>query len=255
MSEPSPVIAGTKKSLLERGIALLARWPIFGYLLAVVMVMLGALLRHVLTRAVHNSLPTYITFYPAVMLTAILAGFWPGMLATVLAALFVTIWLLPPYGVFAASSVADAIGIVLFVTMGVLMSAVAHLYHRTRERAAETLRQSEERFRLMLESVKDYAIIMLDPSGHVANWNGGAERIKGYRAEEILGQTFRRFTTPEDIAAGKPQQELEQALANGRFEAEEWRVRKDGSRFWASVIITPIYNADGGLFGCCRNHP
>jgi PAS domain S-box-containing protein len=190
------------------------------------------------------------------MLTAILAGFWPGILATVLTALYVIVWVLPPYGVFAITNTVDAVGVALFFGMGVLMSGFAHLYHTTRERSAaemaatnEMLRQSEERFRLMIESVKDYAIILLDPSGHVTSWNVGAERIKGYHADEILGKSFTVFYTPEDITAGKPQDELAQALAIGRFEEEGWRVRKDGARFWANVIMTPLYTADGVLFG------
>ncbi len=134
----------TKRSLLEQSIALFSRVPIYRYLLAVVMVALGALLRGALTRWVGNSLPTYITFYPVVMLAAILAGFWSGMLATALSALYVLIWVLPPYGVLAISNYADGVGLVLYFSMGVLMCAVAHLYHRTRDRAAAALAVSNE---------------------------------------------------------------------------------------------------------------
>ena len=245
-----------KKSSLEQSLTLFARLPILRYLLAVLMAALAILLRIILTYLVGRGLPTYITFYPAVIVTAILAGFWPGLLATVLSVLYVIIWELPPYGVLAISNAVDAVGVVLFLGMGVLMSAFAHVYHKTRERAAaalkatnEALRQSEERFRLMIESVKDYAIILLDPSGRVTSWNVGAERIKGYHADEIIGKSFSAFYTPEDNESGKPQAELRQALAEGRFEEEAWRVRKDGSRFWASVVITPLYTADGVLFG------
>jgi PAS domain S-box-containing protein len=114
-----------------------------------------------------------------------------------------------------------------------------------RKQAEEGLRQSEERFRLLVESVKDYAIFMLDLDGRVATWNAGAERIKGYRTEEILGQHFSRFYPPEDLARGKPQWELEVATREGRFEDEGWRVRKDGSCFWANVVITALYDAHG----------
>jgi PAS domain S-box-containing protein len=109
----------------------------------------------------------------------------------------------------------------------------------------EPLRQSEERFRLLVESVKDYAIFMLDPDGRVATWNAGAEHIKGYRAEEIIGHHFSRFYPPEVAARGWPQEELRRALADGRFEDEGWRVRKDGSRFWANVVITALFDKDG----------
>jgi len=118
-----------------------------------------------------------------------------------------------------------------------------------RKAAEEELRASEERFRLLVQSVTDYAIYMLDPNGLVSSWNAGAERFKGYTAEEILGQHFSRFYTDEDRAAEIPRIALETASNEGRFEAEGWRVRKDGSRFWASVIIDPIRNEAGELIG------
>ena len=121
-----------------------------------------------------------------------------------------------------------------------------------RKQAEEALRQSEERFRLMVENVKDYAIFMLDPDGRVASWNAGAERIKGYKAEEIIGQHFSRFYSSEDIARGKPQRELEIAIAEGRVEDEGWRVRKDRSLFWANVVITAIYNEQNRLVGFAK---
>jgi PAS domain S-box-containing protein len=104
-------------------------------------------------------------------------------------------------------------------------------------------------YRLLIESVVDYAIFMLDPQGHVASWNRGAEKIKGYRATEIVGAHFSKFYTPEDIAAGKPERELETARELGRVEDEGWRIRKDGSRFWASVVITPLRDEHGELRG------
>jgi formate hydrogenlyase transcriptional activator len=113
----------------------------------------------------------------------------------------------------------------------------------------QALRRSEELFRSLVESIKDYAIFMLDANGRVASWNSGAEHIKGYRAEEIIGQHFSRFYTPEDVAAGKPKQELETAAYQGRLEDDGWRVRKDGSRFWANVVITAIRGKNGELLG------
>jgi rsbT co-antagonist protein RsbR len=108
---------------------------------------------------------------------------------------------------------------------------------------------SESSFRLLVQSVKDYAIIMLDPDGNVASWNEGAQKFKGYQAEEIVGKNFSIFYTQEDIARGKPAQELKIAADQGRFEDEGWRVRKDGSRFWANVTITALRNPDGSLRG------
>jgi PAS domain S-box-containing protein len=118
-----------------------------------------------------------------------------------------------------------------------------------RRRTEEQLRQSEARLRLMVASVRDYALYMIDPAGRVATWNPGAERINGYREDEILGQPISRFFTPEDVARDRPACELETALREGRFEEEGWRVRKDGSRFWASVVLTPIRDGSNRLLG------
>jgi PAS domain S-box-containing protein len=115
--------------------------------------------------------------------------------------------------------------------------------------AGEKLADTDRRFRLFVESVKDYAIFMLDPEGRVATWNPGAERIKGYRAAEIIGQHMSRFYTPEDIELGLPARLLKTVQAEGRVETEGWRVRADGSRFWASVVITAVRDEHGSLLG------
>jgi len=109
-----------------------------------------------------------------------------------------------------------------------------------RQQAQAALQASEERFRLLVSSVKDYAIIMLDPEGHIVSWNAGAKRIQGYRTKEIIGQHFSRFYPLEDLQSGKPEDELQITAAEGRFEAEGWRIRKDGSRFWANVSFTTL---------------
>jgi PAS domain S-box-containing protein len=118
-----------------------------------------------------------------------------------------------------------------------------------RQRIEEALRRSEERFRLLLDGVKDYAIYMLDPHGRVLSWNAGAERLKGYKSEEIVGQNFACFYTAEDRALGRPTRELQLARQNGRFEEQGIRVRKDGSEFWAYKIITPLYDHVQALRG------
>jgi PAS domain S-box-containing protein len=118
-----------------------------------------------------------------------------------------------------------------------------------RRRAEETLRASEERFRILVESVKDYAIFGLDWKGRILSWNAGAEAINGYQAEEIIGQHFSKFYPPEAIDYGWPEEELAKAAAEGRVEEEGWRVRKDGSRFWANVTITALRDASGKLIG------
>ncbi|MCE7798175.1 PAS domain S-box protein [Sphingobium sufflavum] len=121
-----------------------------------------------------------------------------------------------------------------------------------RRRAEDELRRSEERFRLLVQSVTDYAIYMLDPDGRVSSWNAGAERFKGYAQNEILGEHFSRFYTDEDRDAEVPQKALETARRDGRFEAEGWRVCKDGSRFWASVVIDAIRNEAGEIIGFAK---
>jgi PAS domain S-box-containing protein len=113
------------------------------------------------------------------------------------------------------------------------------------------LRESRQRYHLMIDEVKDYAIIMLDTEGKILVWNQGAERIKGYKEEEILGESFSLFYTADDISNNKPQKMLEKAVKEGRAEDEGWRVRKDGSKFWADVVLTSIYN-EGKLVGFAK---
>ncbi|QRM28393.1 PAS domain-containing sensor histidine kinase [Microvirga sp. VF16] len=121
-----------------------------------------------------------------------------------------------------------------------------------RKKVQEALKESEERFRLLVQGVTDYAIYMLDPEGHVTNWNAGAQRIKGYAESEIVGRHFSQFYTEHDRATGLPRRALETAAREGKFEAEGWRVRKDGTHFWASVVIDPIRNDQGTLIGFAK---
>ncbi|HYO78579.1 MAG TPA: PAS domain-containing sensor histidine kinase, partial [Thermoanaerobaculia bacterium] len=121
-----------------------------------------------------------------------------------------------------------------------------------RRHVEEKLRWTEESFRLMVESVTDYAIVMLDPDGRVVSWNSGAQRIKGFSSEEIVGQHFSTFYAQEDLADGKPQRDLEDTAANGRHEEEGWRIRKDGSLFWAHIVITTIRDQAGNLRGFAK---
>jgi PAS domain S-box-containing protein len=121
-----------------------------------------------------------------------------------------------------------------------------------RRKQEETLRRSEERFRLLVEGVRDFAIYMLDPEGRVVSWNSGAERIKGYKAQEIIGQSFSVFYPHEAIAKKWPEQGLAMAREHGRFEDEGLRVRKNGSTFWANVVVTPLYDAHGMLRGYAK---
>lgn len=117
------------------------------------------------------------------------------------------------------------------------------------KRLREDIERNREYYQLLVDSVKDYAIFMLDPNGYVISWNTGAELIKGYKAEEIINKHFSCFYTPEDVREGIPEYALKIAKLEGKFEGEGWRVRKDGSRFWANVVITPLYDEDKHLRG------
>jgi PAS domain S-box-containing protein len=193
----------------------------------------------------------------AVVVSAWFGGWGPGLLATFLGALCADYFYVPSEGSFTGLGVAF-LPLLLFVLQGLLISWLIDALRSARDRAEqstrearghqESLRESEERFRLMVEGVKDYAFFMLDPEGRVTTWNEGAERVEGYRAEEILGRHFSVFYTDEE-AAGSPDEKLHAAAKEGHYEEEGPRVRKDGSRFWASVLITALRDRDGNLRG------
>ncbi len=121
-----------------------------------------------------------------------------------------------------------------------------------RKKAEESLKQSEQQFRLLVDGVTDYALYMLDPSGVITNWNTGAQRIKGYTPQEIIGQHYSVFFSPDDQLKGEPQRGLDRAIAEGRFESQGWRIRKNGTQFWASVVVDPIRNDLGDLIGFAK---
>src|SRR6266403_1624606 len=131
--------------------------------------------------------------------------------------------------------------------LGDLIENVAY-----RQRAEEALRVSGERFRQLIEGVQEYAIFELNSLGYIVSWNAGAERLKGYRTEEIIGKHFSQFYAPEDVQSGRPESNLRQAVQKGECEDEGWRMRKDGSRFWANVVITALRHADGSLQGFAK---
>jgi PAS domain S-box-containing protein len=137
----------------------------------------------------------------------------------------------------------------LFIGGALALFAAWAVAWRRRRAAERAPRSSEERFRFMVDNVRDYAIITLDRDGRVATWNRGAQEIKGWRADEIIGQHFSRFYPEEHVRSGKSERELEIAAREGRYEEEGWRVRKDGSRFWASVVMNAIHDESGQLVG------
>ena len=118
-----------------------------------------------------------------------------------------------------------------------------------KKRAEDALKQSEERLRMIIANIKDYSVITLDRLGHVTSWNGAAERIKGYRADEVIGKRVSIFYTSDDVSIGKPTTELDTAIKSGRFEDDGWRIRKDGSQFWANVVVTPLLDQVGSVRG------
>src|SRR5215472_1089805 len=122
----------------------------------------------------------------------------------------------------------------------------------TRELAEARETHNSTQFAILVQSIKDYAIYMMDSAGHIISWNSGAERIKGYSRDEIIGQHFSRFYTDFDRKSELPTKALRQASLDGKFEGEGWRVRKDGSQFWASVVISPIHDGSGTLMGFAK---
>jgi PAS domain S-box-containing protein len=200
----------------------------------------------------------FLLVFSAIIVSAWYGGLGPGLMATAVSALATDYFFLYPRGILTGFSV-EGIDVLAFMLEGVLVSVLTSSLRSARDRAQkstlearshqESLRESEERFRLMVEGVKDYAIFMLDPGGCVTTWNEGAERIEGYGEEEILGRHFSSFYPEEDVKRGHPEDVLRAALAEGRYVEEGLKVRQDGSRFWASAVITTLRDRKGNLKG------
>jgi PAS domain S-box-containing protein len=211
-----------------------------------------------------QKLTIYPLFFASVMVSSWYGGIGPGLVATVLSAVACAYLFLPPPSL--AVSLFSVVGLVQFVLVAVLINslnaALRHArqqaeinaqeaqgnYHRLRQ-IQQNLRQSEERYRLLIEGVKNYAIFMLGPNGHFVSWNIGAERLLGYQEPEILGQPFERIFTQEAIERGQPEQVLRTALVEGFSRENRWHIRKDGTRFWAHCVLTPLQDEDGNLRG------
>jgi PAS domain S-box-containing protein len=200
----------------------------------------------------------FLLVFSAIIVSAWYGGLGPGLMATGMSVLATDYFFLYPKGALSGFSV-EGIDVATFVLEGVLVSVLTSSLRSARNRAQrstlearshqESLRESEERFRLMVEGMKDYAIFMLDPGGCITTWNEGAERIEGYREEEILGRHFSSFYSEEDVERGHPEDVLRAALAEGRYVEEGLKVREDGSRFWASAVITTLRDRKGNLKG------
>jgi PAS domain S-box-containing protein len=200
----------------------------------------------------------FLLFFAATVVSARYGGIKAGVLASVLATLASNYFFFSPkysldhnfeqnlqLGIFLLENIAISklVASLSFAQGGTEQSKTEALQHQ------DTLRQTEERFCLLVESVRDYAIFMLDPSGHIISWNLGASRIQGYEANEIIGQHFSCFYTHEDIESEKPKRELEIATVQEQFEDQGWRVRRDGSKFWANVAIAALRDETGNLKG------
>jgi PAS domain S-box-containing protein len=233
------------------------RSPLLRYGGAVLAVALVLLLKVLLDPLIVQETP-FLLVFAAVIFSAWYGGLGPGLLATILAGFATDYFFLTPRGTFSDLSI-DSLPLLLYTLEGLLINWVVVGLRSAKQRAEtstlearmhqEDLLRSEERFRLLVEGVRDYSIIMLDPNGLVVSWNAGAERITGYKSEEIVGESFSRFHTDEDIRRGDPERELETAATEGRKEEEGCRVRKDGSRYWASVVITALRDEVGNLRG------
>ena len=233
------------------------RSAVLRYGVAVVAVVGALLLKLMLEPLIVQETP-FLLVFAAVMVSAWYGGLGPGLLATILAGLATDYFFLPPVNNFSGLSV-ESIPLALYMLEGLVINGVVVALRHARQRAEastrearsrqERLRQSEERFRLLVEGVRDYAILMLDPKGYVTTWNKGAQRTMGYEGEEVIGEHFSLFYTEEDAEHNYPEQKLRVAAAEGRYEEEGWRVRKDGSRFWANAIITAFTDEAGQIRG------
>ena len=200
----------------------------------------------------------YQFFLSAVAISSWYGGIGPGLLATALSALASKYFFIPPvYSLIVNWH--SLVRVVYFVLVALLIASLNAMLRSAqlqaqRERELllqnqEKLHQSEERYRSMVERVRDYAIFMLDPDGCVINWNVGAERIFGYQEEEIIGQPWECFFTPEAIRSGRPKQVLETAITEGLSQENRRHIRKDSTQFWASCVVTPLWERDGNLRG------
>ena len=198
---------------------------------------------------------SFLLLSAAVLVAAAYGGFWPGVFATLLAAVVGDYLFLSPTGNLLPSSLGHGLITALFLAQGLAISAIGAGLSSARRRAEvalASLRGSEERFRLLVEGARDYAIIMLTADGRVQSWNDGARRLLGYAEDEILGEHFSTFFTPEDRDAGVPERELERAEAENVVSDENWAVRRDGSRFWANGSTSAVRDASGSLRGLVR---
>jgi PAS domain S-box-containing protein len=214
------------------------------YGIAVVSVAAAAGLRAILDPALGTSAPL-LPMVLAITFAAWYGGFGPGMLATALSASLGIYFFMEPAGALIPATLDEWVRLVIFLGIGTYISA----FSRRMRKALAMAWESEERYRLLVQGVEDYAIFGIDPRGTIVTWNAGAERIEGYTSAEAIGKHFSIFYTDDDRQAGLPQQALDTALRTGHHRRGGWRVRRDGSRFWAEAVITAVRDRAGRLHG------
>jgi len=256
--------ARIKMRFLKQNMLNLTRSQLRRYSVAVITVVIALLLTRLIWWLIKPTL--YPLFLAAVIVSSWYGGIGPGLLATALAALASAYFFTPPIYSLAVNR-AEFIWLFQFVLVALLINYLNARLRSTQRRAElnaleaqrnyerlrqiqESLRQSEERYRLLVEGVTDYAIFMLDTSGHIISWNIGAERILGYQEAEVIGQPFSRIFTPEAIQSGRPEQVLRQAVAEGFSRENRWHVRKDGTHLWSHCVVTALQ--DGSLRGFAK---
>ncbi|WP_017715713.1 PAS domain S-box protein [Kamptonema formosum] len=226
-------------------------YPLRRYGVAVLAVLVALAVKLLLDPLIPIESP-FLLFFAAVMASALYGGLWPGVLATVLSALLGDCFFLSPTHSLLSPHLGQNVRLGLFVLEGLLISNIIAALSAAKRRSQlnqEALRQSEERYRLLVGAVRDCAIFTLDPEGYVTSWNLAAQGINGYAAGEILGKHFSCFYPQEDIDLGKPFERLKVTATEGHSSEEGWRVRKDGSRFWASAEIAALRDEAGNLQG------
>jgi PAS domain S-box-containing protein len=218
------------------------------YGIAIIGVVIAAALRLALDPLLGEVMPLFLFAFP-VILAAWFGGLWPGLLATALSLTLGDYLFMGPRGAFLQYDDLFTLNRLSFLLFfGLVMSILAERLRGSVKSEFESM----ERSRLLIEGVEDYSILMLDAQGRIFSWNSGAERLTGYKEHEILGSDLSVFFTPEDIVEGTPRHGLEVAAAEGRCEEEGWRVRKDGSRYWASDITTALWDDAGRLRGFAK---
>ncbi len=230
------------------------RGPVARYGIAVLAVAVTLGVRLALHPFLGQGAP-FLAFVLAVLVASGFGGWGPGLLALGLAALAGDYFFLAPPRHFGLTGPHQLFLIGLFCGIGILICAVNDRLVASAMRAHqanEALGQTEERFRLLVEGISDYALFLLDPRGRIVLWNPAAERIYGYRQEEVLGRGYETFYTPEEAALGLPERHLQRAAEQGALREEGWRVRQDGSRFWAENLITTLRAPDGELRGFAK---